>query len=143
MTAKQKPKRPKEVFLSHSHHDAALTKRIAAELRRHGIKIWYSEHHIGGAQQWQDEIGSALERCDWFIVLMTPAAAQSKWVRREVSVAVDDDRYEGCIVPLVVKKCEPRRINWVLATIQYIEHKTLATTIRSLLRKWNVPYRKK
>src|SRR5437868_3608915 len=100
--AKKKPNRPKEVFLSHSHHDAPLTKQIAAELRRHKIKAWYSEHHIAGAQKWQDEIGSALERCDWFIVLMTPEAAQSKWVRREVSIAVDDSRYDDRVVPLAV-----------------------------------------
>ena len=139
---RKKPSPPEEVFLSHSHHDAPLTKRIAAELRRHKIKAWYSEHHIAGAQKWQDEIGSALKRCDWFIVLMTPEAVESKWVRREVSIAVDDKRYDDRSVPLAVKECEPGHINWVLRTIQYIRHRNVPTTIRTLLKLWNVPYRK-
>ena len=51
--------------------------RVADELRRHGVRTWHSDHNIRGAQQWLDEIGKALERCDWFIVILTPAAVES------------------------------------------------------------------
>src|SRR5438067_11386191 len=103
---KKRKARPKEIFLSHSHHDEALARRLAKELRRHRIKVWYSEHYIQGAQQWQDEIGAALDRCDWFIVIVTRSSVESKWVKREVSAVLDDDRYEGRVVPLLAEQCK-------------------------------------
>ncbi|MDE0040336.1 MAG: hypothetical protein OXU77_22650 [Gammaproteobacteria bacterium] len=41
-------------------------------LREHGVPVWYSDTNIRGAQQWHDEIGAALRRCDWLIVVLTP-----------------------------------------------------------------------
>src|SRR4051794_37373988 len=75
----QVPAVPSEVFLSHSHHDKRLTIRIAEELRLHGIPAWDSERHLVGAQQWLDQIGLALRRCDWFVVVLTPEAVDSMW----------------------------------------------------------------
>ena len=65
---------PKEIFLSHSNLDRSFADSIAETLRGHGIPVWYSQTNILGAQQWHDEIGEALKRCDWFIVFfhLTP-----------------------------------------------------------------------
>src|SRR3954469_22129643 len=97
--ASSKPPIPVEVFLSHSHHDKRLTVRIANELRGHGVAVWYSERHIAGAQQWIDQIGLALKRCDWFIVVLSPEAVDSMWVKRELGAALIDRKYNGRIVP--------------------------------------------
>ena len=59
---------PQEVFLSHASADRAFADRVADVLRRHGIPVWYSPTNILGAQQWHDEIGAALKRCDWWVV---------------------------------------------------------------------------
>lgn len=75
---------PAEVFLSHSHLDHRLTVRLSDALRRHGVSTWYSERHIAGAERWLDEIGAALDRCDWLVVLLTRSAVGSKWVKREL-----------------------------------------------------------
>ncbi len=72
---------PTEVFLSHSSRDRDAASRIAEMLRPHGIPVWFSPVNILGAQQWHDEIGAALRRCDWFIVLLSPDAVSSKWVK--------------------------------------------------------------
>lgn len=61
---------PEEVFLSHASQDEAFATELAAELRRHNVPVWYSATNIVGAQQWHDEIGSALDRCDWFVVIL-------------------------------------------------------------------------
>jgi len=34
--------------------------------------------HIVAAKQWHDEIGNALSRCDWFIVVLTPDSVRSQ-----------------------------------------------------------------
>ena len=72
---------PKEVFLSYSSQNRAMTEKIAETLRNHGIPVWYSETNIKGAQQWHDEIGKALRQCDWFVILLSDESISSKWVK--------------------------------------------------------------
>jgi hypothetical protein len=91
----------KEVFLSHSSKDRAFVSRLARTLKRHGIKYWYSATHIVAAKQWHDEIGRALRRCGWFLVVLTPDAVKSEWVKRELLFALNDDRYNERIIRAV------------------------------------------
>ncbi len=56
---------PNEVFLSHSNLDQQFVTPLVETLRQHGIPVWHSRTNIVGAQQWHDEIGAALKRCDW------------------------------------------------------------------------------
>jgi hypothetical protein len=132
---------PNEVFLSHSHHDARLTVRIASELRRHGVTVWYSERHIVGAQQWLDQIGLALKRCDWFVVVLTPEAVGSMWVKREVTAALIDGKYNDRIVPLLAKSCDYERLGWPLTALQAISLRAFRPGITELLRIWGIAYR--
>lgn len=64
---------PQEIFLSYSSQDSQFTKDLAAMMRRHGLPVWYSQTNIMGARQWQVEIGTALQRCDWFVVISLAA----------------------------------------------------------------------
>jgi hypothetical protein len=72
---------------------------LADFLGLQGIPVWYSEHRIIGAEQWHDEIGEALQRCDWFAVLLSPHSVRSQWVKRELVYALSDVRYAERIVP--------------------------------------------
>src|SRR5436190_20208844 len=60
---------PSEVFLSHSAKDLAFTRRLSEVLVRHGVKTFFSEEPIRGAEDWHDEIGAALRRHDDFAEL--------------------------------------------------------------------------
>lgn len=80
---------PREVFLSHASSNRKVAEQIAAAIRSHGIRVWYSATNIIGAQQWHDEIGEALERCDWFVILLSPASVRSLWVKRELLYALN------------------------------------------------------
>ncbi len=75
---------PKEVFLSHSSLDKTFATSIAEVIRRHGVPVWYSHTNIVGAQQWHDEIGAALQRCDWFTLILSQNSVESVWVKREL-----------------------------------------------------------
>lgn len=111
----------REVFLSHASQDHAAARRLREVLVAHGVRVWFSPHHIRGAQQWQDEIGEALARCDWFVVLLTPDAVNSMWVKRELSYALNQRRYIDRIIPLHFKKCDFRTLSWTLPQL----HRTL------------------
>ena len=93
MGATKRSRLPREVFLSHSSKDRKVAQRLAAILRVHGVPVWYSATNLLGAQQWHDEIGAALERCDWILVLLSPQATQSEWVKRELCYALRTPHY--------------------------------------------------
>ena len=113
------PKRlQKECFLSHSNKDRAFVLRLAKTLRQHKIPYWYSATHIVAAKQWHDEIGKALDRCGWFLLVLTPDAVRSEWVKRELLFALNHQRYNERIVPILRKRCEFRRLSWTLAEFQ-------------------------
>ena len=98
-----------EVFLSHSSKDLDFVVRLARVLKRHKIRYWYSATHIAGAKQWHDEIGRALARCDWFLVVLTPDSVRSPWVKRELLFALNEFRYNERIIPVLRRPCEYSR----------------------------------
>ena len=82
---------PRETFISHAASDRAFVERLVGMLRRHGVPYWYSDTSIQGGQQWHDETGAALSRCDWVLVLLSPAAVRSRWVKSELPYSAADD----------------------------------------------------
>lgn len=129
---------PLEVFLSHSSHDREMAERIAVLLRDHGIPTFYSPANILGAQQWQDEILKALHRCDWFLVLISPEAVNSMWVKREVAVALNDPRYEKTMIPLRYRPCDLGSLGW-LNQSQIVDFQgDFRANCRELLRIWGL-----
>lgn len=111
---------PLEVFLSHASADYVMAERLVALLRGHGVSTFYSQSNLLGAQQWQDEILKALQRCDWFLVLLSPDAIGSMWVRRETALALCDKRFEDKIIPLRYRPCDLGMLRW-LETFQMVD----------------------
>ena len=91
--------RPAEVFLSHSSRDAKFVKRLSRVLNDHRVDSFVSGRHIRGAQEWHDEVGEALRRCDWFLVVLSPESVSSKWVKYELIYALQETRYRERILP--------------------------------------------
>jgi hypothetical protein len=132
---------PREVFLSHSSLDRQFATDLAGVIRRHGIPIWYSQTNILGAQQWQDEIGAALQRCDWFALVLSPQSVGSMWVKRELSYALQQNRFENRIVPIVHQPSRIEDLSWALSIFQMVDFTGLLDDgYRNLLRIWGVGY---
>jgi hypothetical protein len=132
---------PTEIFLSHAHQDRAMAQRLATTLTRHGVSVFFSPRHIRGAQQWQNEILSALQRCDWFIVLLSPDAIKSMWVKREVAFALQDPRYEDRIVPLQYRDCDLKSLQWLTLFQMVNLAEDFTAGCRNLLKIWGIDLR--
>jgi hypothetical protein len=132
------------VFLSHSSRDRAFAERLADALAEHGVPVFFSRRSIRGAQQWHDEIGAALRRCDWFGIVLSPAAVESKWVKRELLYALKDDRYEERIIPILLRRCRDDRLSWVLPGLQHVSFtRSFDDGCQGLLRIWGIGYRRR
>jgi hypothetical protein len=133
---------PTEIFLSHSSIDRPFAAQLGEVLQAHGLPFWFSQRDIVGAQQWHDEIGKALRRCDWFLLILSPAAVASKWVKRELFYALRKDPYEGHIVVIDYQPTDAELLSWTLPDLQWVNfQKDFADGCRDLLRIWGRGYR--
>ena len=111
-------------------------------MRRHGLPVWYSRTDIVGSRQWHDDIGHALQRCDWFLLVLSPSAVESVWVKRELLYSLDQNRLADRIVPIEYQPCDYERLSWTLPSLQIINFKgTFEQGCRDLLRVWGIGYR--
>lgn len=134
---------PSEIFLSHSSLDQPFATSVVETLRQHGMPVWHSQTNIVGAQQWHDEIGAALKRCDWFAVLLSPNSVNSVWVKREVLFALNDNRYADRSVPVLCRPCDYDQLSWTLSLLQMVDFTgDFDDGCRALLRVWGIGYRK-
>ena len=130
---------PKKLFLSHASQDRAFVNKLATFLAERKIPFWYSKRNLVGAQQWHDEIGKALRTCDWFLVVLSPAAVRSRWVKRELLYALRVDRYENRIIPVYLKRCDDEALSWTLASLQRVDFaKGFNRSCRELIKIWGI-----
>ena len=107
-------------------HGLGVCNQIAELLRDHGVPVWHGPTNIRGGQHWHDEIGDALERCDWFVILLSPHSLKSVWVKRELIFALEEKRYDKSIVPVLISACNHRQLSWTyLRASSSISQKTL------------------
>ena len=88
---------------------------------------------------WHDEIGAALRRCDWFVLVFSPGAVGSQWVKRELLYSLQESRYAGGIVLLLHEPCVFDELSWTLASMQRVDFtRDFDAGCRELLRIWRV-----
>jgi hypothetical protein len=99
------------VFISHSSADRGLARELAARLSEDGAEAWSDENLFPG-DNWGLELGKALEQSDAMVVLISPEAAKSEWVRHEIAYAVKSPRFENRLIPVQVRPTG--NMPWVL-----------------------------
>ena len=133
---------PPQCFLSHSHHDKSFAYLLERVLGEHAVEAWYAPRRIRGSQQWHDEIGEALSRCNWFLLVLSPPATRSIWGKRELLYALNRASLRTSIVPIMYRNCDYARLSWTLDSIQMVDfRKGRESGFRDLLRIWNIEYR--
>jgi hypothetical protein len=80
-------------FMSYSREDIVLQKRVLTELRQRGVNVWVDvENLIPGSPAWEREIERSIRGAAGVIVLLSPNANNSEWVRREISFAEQNQK---------------------------------------------------
>ena len=106
-------------FMSYSRDDAALQRRIVAELRERGINVWIDvENLIPGSPAWEREIERSIRAAAGVIVLLSPGSNDSEWVRREISFG---EQNEKRLFPVLVAGEEDDSIPLRLSNHQYVD----------------------
>lgn len=135
-------RKPVRIFLSHSSTDRRFVERLARILDTHTLPYWYSQRHIVGAQQWHDEIGRALAKCNWFVLVLSPASAKSKWVKHELLFALEQKAYKSHILVLSLRPANFKKLSWTLSQFQWIDfNRGFDRGCKAFLRTWRKAHR--
>jgi TIR domain len=135
---------PTEVFISHSSKNAKLRYRLNGVLAKHNVKSFVSKANIRGAQQWHDEIGTALRRCDWFLLVLSAQSVRSIWVKHELMYALQASRYRGRIIPILYRQCDKDALSWTLSSIEWIDFRgDFDQACKQLFQIWQLEYKPK
>lgn len=133
--------RPK-AFLSYSHADRQFAVALADELLKAGIDLWLDKYEIRPGDSLIDKIFSeGLSQSKFFLVLLSIASTQSKWVQEELNAAMIK-RIEGMtrVVPILRETCDIplqlRSLKWIDLSSNYESGiKDLVKTIHNVADK--------
>lgn len=113
-----------KVFLSHAHADARLAGRVRKALAESGFELWDPQRDILPGDNWASEVAHALEESDAMVVLLTPAAARSPYVKREIEYALGAKNYSNRLIPVVVgnrERLPADEIPWIVRRMRWFE----------------------
>lgn len=106
------------VFISYRQvePDRQFAHRLAYDLQAAGHPVWIDVQDIDAGTAWNEEIQTALDACYAYVVVLSPEAMASRWVRNELLYALGEK--SGAIFPvlLIDTKLPPEII-----AIQYID----------------------
>jgi hypothetical protein len=141
MRKKRARQKPAEAFLSHSSKNSSFATRLAKALAAASVPVFFSKKSIRGAQEWHDQIGIALKRCNWFLLVLSPHSVKSKWVKHELLYALQSNRYREKIVPCLYRNCKPENLSWTLDQFQRVDFRTdFDSGCRELFAIWGLEH---
>lgn len=106
-----------DVFISYSRRDAAIARRIYADLRQAGLLVWMDDQLTPGTPSWQQALESAIRMSGCVVVILTPDARKSEWMEREISTAMT---HKVPIFPVIARGDEFSAVPFALSTYQWI-----------------------
>jgi len=75
-------------FISYATADKAKAEEICAYLEERGLRCWIAPRDVRAGREYANEIIDAIERTPVLVLVLSAAANESKFVRREVERAV-------------------------------------------------------
>jgi formylglycine-generating enzyme required for sulfatase activity len=90
-----------DVFISYKREDRAPAERLATALRLEGFTVWWDDR-LTPEKPFDELIESEISQASVVLVLWSPIAVGSSWVRSEAHYGNDRGRY----VPVWIEMCE-------------------------------------
>jgi formylglycine-generating enzyme required for sulfatase activity len=103
------------VFICYAREDEQFALTLARKLKERQVSVWMDRLNLRPGEDWDLAIDKALYGCARFLIVLSPAAVESREVRGELRTALDENKP---IVPVIRQACQiPRQ----LRTIQHID----------------------
>lgn len=80
------------VFISHSTEDAYVASCLRSAILKQGARAFLDTFDVEAGDKFNERILDGLKRCTELVVLLTPWAAESRWVHVEIGIAASQDK---------------------------------------------------
>jgi WD40 repeat protein len=101
------------IFISHSSKNQALAHAIAERLEGRRYARFLDLADLHGGDRWETRLHEMLNEARALVLCATPAALESKWVRKEVTLALG----RGIpVIPCALERCRSRwhrELQWI------------------------------
>ena len=108
------------VFLSHTSADRSFVERLGVDLKKAGIGVWFDAWDVKVGDSIVDEVNKALSINDYFIIVLSPRAVESEWVRRELNASLMRSLSSKKIkvLPVLLQRCA---VPTIIADLKYAD----------------------
>ncbi|HVY89261.1 MAG TPA: toll/interleukin-1 receptor domain-containing protein [Hyphomonadaceae bacterium] len=90
-----------DIFISYRREDRRHAEQLANAFIDDGLEVWW-DGSLEAGETYDEKIQTLLQSAKAVVILWSPAAVESDWVRSEGSVG----RERGVLVPVMIKKVE-------------------------------------
>ncbi|MBL3607112.1 MULTISPECIES: toll/interleukin-1 receptor domain-containing protein [Pseudomonas] len=125
-----------KVFLSHASGDKPFVDRLASDLAKHSIPVWYDKFDLRIGESVPGKINQGIADAQYFAIVLSPAAISSKWVIEELNAGLmkqvaNDGTF---LLPILLEDCA---IPPLLAHRKYVDFRNgYDEALNELLSLW-------
>ncbi len=135
------PSQPKHrIFISHSHIDNEFGTRLAQDLSRvlgDESAVWYDVlGGLHGGVNWWEKIVEELTARNVFLLVLSPEAMNSLWVRREIDMALNENKF---ILPILYRECSVRADLRIIQITSFLAPKIYEDAFKEVLGALGLP----
>ncbi len=128
------------IFVSHSHLDNEFGTKLAQDLHRvldEDSAVFYDVMGgLHGGETWWEKIIEELTLRDVFLLVLSPDAMNSRWVRLEINMALDQNKF---ILPILHRTCAIRADLKTIQNISFLAPKLYEAAFREVLLALHLP----
>lgn len=96
------------VFLSHNKVDKPFVEKLANDLKRIGIVVWFDKWEIGVGDSLMWKVNDGIRENEYLGLIMSPESMDSEWVKKELTAGwvKELNLKRVFILPILYRDCE-------------------------------------
>ncbi len=107
------------VFISHAFDDHAIAELVSNAIEARGVPCWIAPRDIMPGEDYPAAIQRGIAECHTMVLIFTANASASKFVKREVTLAVE---HNAVIVPFRTEDVRPEKdLEFNLAGVHWLD----------------------
>lgn len=97
-----------KIFLSHSSQDKEFVRKLAFDLTKNNVPVWFDEWELKVGDSLNNKIGDGIKESGWLGVIISSNSIKSSWVEKELNagMASELEKKQVFVLPIVIENCE-------------------------------------
>ena len=122
-----------DIFISYSSKDKDFAFGLKKYLDTKNVTCWIAPNSIPAGDDYSDAIPKGIDESRLFILLLSPNSLESKWVPKELSYAMSQNKK---VIPYKITDCEVNKsFGFFLTNVQIVEPQDTFDSIYEIIAK--------